>query len=157
MSYLRHDQFDAASVEAMLQAAGGYVGPSEDLRPRVLEEARRLRSGGQRRRRLTLAGGSALAAVVLLSAHASTLSQSLSEATPSQRVAQLVASSDATSKSTGEGLWALVDAFFKVRSEQAGAFHPDSDAPSSDAPYSDVSVGESSESVAQMPTADGSF
>ncbi len=157
MSYLRPDNFDSASVEAMLQAAGGYVAPSDDLRPRVLEEARRLRSGGQRRWRLTLAGGSALAAVVLLSVQASTLSQSLSEATPSQRVAQLVESSHATSKSTGEGLWALVDAFFKVRSEQAEAFRPDSDIPSTDAPSSDVSVGESSEGVAQMPAADGSF
>jgi hypothetical protein len=157
MSYLRPDNFDVASVEAMLQAAGGYVAPSEDLRPRVLEEARRLRSGGQRRWRLTLAGGSALAAVLLLSAQASTLSQSLSEATPSQRVADLVESSHATSKSTSEGLWALVDAFFKVRSEQAEAFRPDSDVPATDAPCSDVSVGESSEGVTQMPTSDGSF
>jgi hypothetical protein len=157
MSYLRPDNFDAASVEAMLEAAGGYVAPSEDLRPRVLEEARRLRSGGQRRWRLTLAGGSALAAVVLLSVQASTLSQSLSEATPSQRVAQLVESSHTTSKSTGEGLWALVDAFFKVRSEQAEAFRPDSDAISTDGPSTDAPIGQSSEGVAQMPAADGSF
>jgi hypothetical protein len=150
MSHLHSENFDATGVEALLQAAGGYVGPSDDLRPRVLEEARRLRSGGQRRWRLAFAGGSALAAVTLLSVQASTLSSSLSDATPSQRVAQLVASSDATSKSTGEGLWALVDAFFKVRSEQADAFRPGSQA-------TDAPIGESSEGVAQMPATDGSF
>ncbi len=139
--------FDAAGVEALLQAAGGYVGPSEDLRPRVLEEARRLRGGERRRWRSLLAGGSALAAALVISVQASTMSQSLSEATPSHRVARFVAASDATSKSTGEGLWALVDAFFAVRSQQADAFRPNSDAPAE----------ETSEGVAQMPAADGSM
>ena len=143
--------FNTAGVEALLMAAGGYVGPSEDLRPRVLEEARRLRNGGQRRRRWVLASGSAMAVVVLLTVQASTLSPSLSEATPAQRVAQLVAASDATSKSAGEGLWALVDAFFTVRNEQAGVFRPDK------AAGSDERTEESSEAAAQMATAEGSF
>ncbi len=170
MSYLPPEQLDAAGVQALLAAAGDYVGPSDDLRPRVIEEVRRLRSGGQRRWRLMLASGSALAAVVLVSVQASTMSQSLSEATPSQRVAEMVAHSEATRKSTGEGLWALVDAFFAVRNEQAEAFRPGSaatdsaasgsaasDAAATEAPLTDHSLGESSEADAQKPADSGSF
>jgi hypothetical protein len=43
-----NDLFD--EVEAMVQAAGDYVGASDDLRPRVLESAR-MRCGEQRARR----------------------------------------------------------------------------------------------------------
>jgi hypothetical protein len=155
MSYLPPEQLDAAGVQALLVAAGDYVGPSDDLRPRVLEAVRRQRTNGQRNWRLVVASGSALAAVTLLSVQASTLSGSLSDATPSQRVAEIVATSDATSKSTGEGLWALVDAFFKVRSEQADAFRPGS-ATTGVSPSGD-SAEESSEGDAQMPAAHGSL
>ncbi|TWT97989.1 hypothetical protein Pla108_21440 [Botrimarina colliarenosi] len=144
--------FDAASVEAMLQGAGGYIGPSEDLRPRVLEEARRLRGQGRRRQRMTMAAGSALALVALVAIPAASLNEVLTQASPSQRVARIVAADHATAKRAGvEGLcWTLVDAFLRVRSEQAEALRPTKTATDSADPSSDAFA-------AQTADAGGSF
>lgn len=151
-----HDPFDAAGVEALLQAAGGYVGPSEDLRPRVLEEARRLRTEGRRRRALSLAGGSALALAAVIGFQASSMRGAVSDATPARRVAQLVAASDAKSRGLGveSFCWSLVDAFLTVRNEQADAFRAtDESAPEA----AGAPSAETSEGVAQMPAEGGSF
>lgn len=124
-----NDAFDLSGVEAMLKGAGDYVGCSDDLRPRVIEEVRLRRTEAVRRRRLMFGGGGALLGVAMIGLQAVSVGESVSDATPTRRVAQLVAEGEASTKRAGVEAfcWSLVDAFLKVRDEQAEAFQPQRD------------------------------
>lgn len=121
--------FDLAQVESMLRAAGDYVGPSDDLRPRVLDEVRRQRSSNRQRHGVLFAGAAVLLAAGTIGLQAASVGGSVAEATPSQRVAKQVNAAAASSqrKQTGVGAfcWSLVDAFISVRESQADALGPE--------------------------------
>jgi len=61
-----HDQEDRSleQIESVIRAAGGYVRPSDDLRPRTLEAAREHRDDRRAEQKL---GGFAIAVLLLVS------------------------------------------------------------------------------------------
>jgi hypothetical protein len=108
-------------VEALVRAAGQYVGASEDLRPRVLEAAR-LQNGEQRAQHCLRQVGMFVVLVALFTAEfrqelvdqRSSLSGHLSavgyeEAGPAVSAAPR----------SGDGDWRVIDAFTKLRRQQA--------------------------------------
>lgn len=125
-------------IEAMLAAAGDYVGPSEDLRPRVLETVRQHHRLTRRRYRMTVAVGAVLFIGLFAGLQAMTHGSRLAKESTSQRVARLVDDESSQPHHAGmEGLyWRLVDAMLAVRSEQAEALG--SDHASSNRPISEV-------------------
>lgn len=124
------DDPSSDSLESLIRAAGDYVHPSADLRPRTLETAR------HRRRQQRRAGGLAIAALILavllpsgsgqhshptlfgnLSIPA--ISQALSKKSPGNGVAL-------NTLQAGLGAdWALVDIFTQLRRQQAALLHGD--------------------------------
>lgn len=122
-----HRFAEAGGVEAMLAAAGNYVGASEDLRPRVLEAVKQHHQRTRRRNRLAVAGGGVLLVALFSGLQAATLGDRLKQKSTSERVAQLVeADADEPYRAGVDGLcWRLVDAVLAVRSEQAEAFSRD--------------------------------
>jgi hypothetical protein len=114
-----------ADVEAMVRAAGHYVGVSRDLRPRVLEAAR-LQSGEhkarRRLRRFTLS-------IVLLALFTITARNEL-EADPSRPNSLLIAAgfnelyapAAAPATRSGDADWRMIDAFTELRRQQAQLF-----------------------------------
>jgi hypothetical protein len=111
-----------SGVEAMVLAAGQYVGASDDLRPRVLE-AVRLQCGEQsvqrRLRHVALV-------VVLLALLTPELRQGFNE--PQMRLSGgieeigfdvLNSLSPAATTRSGDGDWRMIDAFTKLRRQQA--------------------------------------
>lgn len=108
-------------VEAMVLAAGQYVGASDDLRPRVLE-AVRLQSGERSaRRRLRHVAF----VVVLLALFAPEFEQRWSEGQSrwgsieefSEDVSDSLSPAASTRNSDGE--WRIIEAFTRLRREQA--------------------------------------
>ncbi|MEO0529606.1 MAG: hypothetical protein AAF266_03410 [Planctomycetota bacterium] len=118
---------DTSGIEAMLAAAGDYVGPSDDLRPRVLEAVTKQQKRRLRRRRMSVAAGGTLIVTLFVGLQAATLGDRLDGKSTSQRVARLVEADAEEPYRSGveEICWRLVDAVMTVRSEQAGAFGGD--------------------------------
>jgi hypothetical protein len=118
------EPFDPLSdLEAMVRAAGGYVQPSEDLRPRVLEAAR-AQQGEKRARRWIRRAAACVVLVAVLAASASRMAglgvdpELALNATDSQAM-----HSRAESYSSGRDLsWGLVKAFTELRRRQSAAF-----------------------------------
>ena len=117
------DSFE--SLESIVRAAGGYVQPTDDLRPRTLEAARDACAHRRWNRRL----GAMATAVVALA-----LCGPLSRIAPS-RAGQAEAPSEAirsydlhheaslrTARSGLDPSWALYDAFAELRKKQADLF-----------------------------------
>jgi hypothetical protein len=104
-------------VESLVRAAGGYVQPSRDLRPRVLEAAR-LESGELQARRCI--GRVAIFAALL---GVFTMSGIERPAGPGAfHRFTLVAAASHTDSETGASAdsgWALVDAYTELRRRQA--------------------------------------
>jgi hypothetical protein len=108
-----------ATLESLIRAAGDYVHPTGDLRPRTLETAR-LRCRQQRR-----ASGIAVAALFLAvlipsgnrQPHLAPFGR-LSVSAASQSPGQV---SDALGRETGD--WALVEIFTQLRRQQAELLH----------------------------------
>lgn len=103
-------------VEAMVQAAGGYVQASDDLRPRVLETARAER--GEQRGKRWVRHLSLAAAIVGVSI---SIGVSTGDREPKIGDADAVYA-QAAQKSVGAGGfgWALVQAFQELRQRQFG-------------------------------------
>jgi hypothetical protein len=101
-------------VEAMVQAAGGYVQASDDLRPRVLETART--QVGEQRGKRWIRQTSLAAAIVGV---AVSIGVSTGESQPKIDDADAVYE-QASQKSVGAGGfgWALVQAFCELRERQ---------------------------------------
>ena len=112
----------ADGVEAMVRAAGQYVGASDDLRPRVLE-AVRLQCGEQWTRRCLR---HAALVVVLLALVTAEFRQGLNEQRSPFNVGMvnvgfdaLISPTPAAVSRSGDGDWRLIDAFTKLRRQQA--------------------------------------
>jgi|GEM_PF-1339488 len=109
-------------LESLVRAAGGYVQPTEDLRPRALEAAHAACRKHQASRRL---GGLALmvllAAVTGLPNFLLSIYPGLATAGSAElhhRAAQRVAEKDV------ETHWALYEAFYDLRREHAALLGP---------------------------------
>ena len=109
-------------IEAMVQAAGQYVGASDDLRPRVLEAAR-LQCGERRAQRCI---GRMAIFVMLLGFFTAMAGQDL-DAEKARPTKLLVAAGfdnlfSPTAVATtrgGDGDWRMIDAFTELRRQQA--------------------------------------
>ena len=108
-------------VEALVQAAGGYVQPSDDLRPRVLETART--EVGELRGRRWVRQASLAAAIVGIAVSIRTTTGGNE---PQIGDADAVYE-QASQKSVGAGGfgWALVQAFCELRERQSEKLQTD--------------------------------
>jgi hypothetical protein len=108
-------------VEAMVLAAGQYVGASDDLRPRVMEAAR-LQSGEQSVRRCLR---HVALVVVLLALLVPEIRQGLGEQSSRWSAIEefntevLHSVSPAATTRSGDGDWRMFEAFTELRRQQA--------------------------------------
>jgi hypothetical protein len=118
------DEDANGGVEAMIRAAGQYVCPTDDLRPRVLEAARLQRGERSAKRCLCQVG-----MLMLLLAFFAAVDQGL-DFPQSRRTGMLAAAgfdklvspaADATPR-RGDGDWRMIDAFTELRRQQAELF-----------------------------------
>lgn len=117
----------ASEIEALIGAAGGYVRPSDDMRPRVLETARtELRELRARRTIRRLA-----ACVVLAAIGGGLIGNHMRTSAAQSRLAELGADSQtmhdrAARNAAGAGgfSWGLVEAFSDLRVDQSEAISP---------------------------------
>lgn len=116
------DHHELHKVEALLRAAGDYVEPSRDLRPRLLESVRVERRRRSHRTRVSLAAAVAIVAAVAGGAQMARLGHAVNEASARGQIARsLEASEAATPAGVDTSIWRLVDAFWRVRERQANA------------------------------------
>jgi hypothetical protein len=110
-------------VEALVRAAGGYVQPSRDLRPRILETARLERGERRARRWIRHAAASFVLLAVL------TLPNGRGFATAGSHYSAMLASVDANAifsraeskvDRSRDFSWGMVEAFTDLRHHQAG-------------------------------------
>jgi AcrR family transcriptional regulator len=114
-----------SEIEAMVRAAGNYVQPSKDLRPRVLEAARL--TSGERRARRFIHQAALVAALLTWCVTASVnrldMRDDLRELTFATSSAYSISSSR-ISGATGGAAWTLVDAYTQLRDRQADVLRP---------------------------------
>ena len=109
-------------VEAILRAASGYVVASDDLRPRVLEA---VRAQCSERRTQNHLGRIALFVMLLvvftvgLRPDPTHPFRALSGPSSAAGVAELISPVSASIPRSGDGDWRIVDAFTKLRRQQA--------------------------------------
>ena len=118
-SHARDDQQAIAEIEAAIRAAGDYVWPSDDLRPRTLETARELSQQRRAQRRL----GRFFLAVVFLMAFGVPLFERVDSrvkprTAPSAIDMQRRALEHAARASVGPN-WGMLEAFTEWRRVQA--------------------------------------
>lgn len=117
----RRERESFAPIEALIRSAGNYVRPSDDLRPRTLEAARRKR--GLRRWNKQIAA--LAAAVVMLAVFnipgrfvPTDVASKTSEATV-MREFELRQKSAKSAGLTFNPAWAWFEAFWELRNQQA--------------------------------------
>jgi hypothetical protein len=101
-------------VESLVRAAGNYVRPSDDLRPRVLETARAESRERRNRRRMWQ-----LAVVVALLGALTTAEQVRREAAAAAPGLLVEAAAFVGTSEQGDTGWGLVDAYTQLRRKQA--------------------------------------
>lgn len=118
------DPLDAARVVAMLRAAEHYVEPSPELRPRVLEAARRARLGGEWRRAVGLGAAATVVLTIAGGIGGGTLAERIGHASQRGLVAARLEADAGETRGVGVDrlCWRLVDSFFAARARQAAAF-----------------------------------
>ena len=117
----RRERAAFAPIESLVRAAGGYVRPSDDLRPSTLEAARRASSSRRWNYRL---GG--LAALVMLLAVSNIPARFVPEPRESTLAEETVWQEYELRQQSAKGMglsfnpaWAWVEAFFELRDKQA--------------------------------------
>jgi hypothetical protein len=108
-------------IELLVRRAGGYVSPSEDLRPRVLEAAR-LQRAEQRGQSCLRQVAAFIALLTLFTTIYRPEESSTSLVAFEQSVSFDQESGEmqsAVSPRTGDGDWRMIDAFTKLRRQQA--------------------------------------
>jgi len=101
-------------VEALVRAAGSYVRPSDELRPRVLESARAESHERRAQRRIWQAA----LAVALLGAMVAAAA-SRSDVPPSVSAGMLQTRAAVQTAEGGAAGWSIVDSFTDLRRRQA--------------------------------------
>ena len=122
MTDLYHPDNSMDDVEALVRAAGKYVGTSVDLRPRVLEAAR---VQCLERRAQHCLGRVALF-IALLAAFTATLRFDVLDIPVAMNGESIIANAEeligpasVSRPRTGDGDWRIIDAFTKLRRQQA--------------------------------------
>jgi hypothetical protein len=113
--------FEDDGVEAMIRAAGQYVRPTDDLRPRVLEAARLQCGERSAKRRICH-----ISLFILLLTFFTAADQGL-DIRQSRRTGMLAAAgfdklispAAAATPRSGDGDWRMIDAFTELRRQQA--------------------------------------
>lgn len=119
---------DLAEIEALVRDAGGYVGASDDLRPRVLESIRTERRRRAWGRNAALATPAAVLLVAAVVSPLGSASQGLDQASARAQVDQALDRGGQVRRLGADGLvWSVADAFAEVRSRQAAALHRTAD------------------------------
>jgi hypothetical protein len=113
-----HYSFDPGyDVEALVRAAGNYVQPSDDLRPRVVEAVRSRRVERTTQRRIWQV---AILSSVLSILATSTLQRvQIADGNPTPIVSRSIDSSSGTAEHHDQGNWGVVDSFRELRRRQA--------------------------------------
>jgi hypothetical protein len=125
---LGHSGESMRDVEAAVRAAGNYIQPSRDLRPRVLETARALRTERRAQRHIKH-----MAVLVVLlgvfsasSGYRLERDQAVGPRSISEVEAKCLFPPANLSLTRGAEIgWAIVEAFTEVRRQQAEVLHPD--------------------------------
>ena len=106
-------------VESLIRSAGDYVRPSEDLRPRVLENARSQCSERQLRRRFWQSAVAALFFVIVTSSLARRFEPAIgANAQGSAWTSPMLAPVEAAARSSDPS-WQMVESFTQLRHRQA--------------------------------------
>jgi hypothetical protein len=113
---------DLGSVEAMVRAAGRYVRASDDLRPRVIEEARFHR--GERVAQRCVRRAAMFMLLLALLTIATPCGLEDQSIYPSSMLAaagfnELMAPAANPTLRSGDGDWRMIDAFTELRRQQA--------------------------------------
>ncbi len=119
-------------LEALLRSAAGYVKPSDDLRPRVLETARAARGDRRVCRRLRAMLFAALFSILSLDAVDSPLRQFVTEPREAGRIIDAddiyeFTKSRVVAGESGLGddfNWGMVEAFNVLRAQQSRSLRP---------------------------------
>jgi hypothetical protein len=110
-------------VESLVRAAGDYVRPSDDLRPRVLENARTVRKERQAQRWI---GHLAACALVcgLLAAAVETPSSVATRETAAAALGYRLLWNTQPTVGASDTSWSMVDSFTELRRQQAELLRP---------------------------------
>jgi hypothetical protein len=117
------DQNDEPDVLALVRAAGGYVRPSEELRPKLLESARAESRERTARHRIWQAGLAIALLGALLLATAGRWNVPASYSDGMLRPQAGLRPSEARPAEGGPAGWSIVDAFIDLRRRQAVLFN----------------------------------
>jgi len=125
---LWEDSEGLAELEAAVRAAGEYVRPSDDLRPRVLETVRVERGERRARRRIGRVGMLILAMALVLQWTGGPIDHVLGRPTDSRLLLSaddlfVVAESHLLRRGVDMG-WGMVDVYSDLRSRQAKLLRP---------------------------------
>lgn len=123
MAERRDDLEWLADVESLVRSAGEYVRPSDDLRPRVLENARAWRKERQARRWTLHMAASALVCG-LLAAALQTPSSFAARETAAGAIGYRLYWSTQPATGASETGWSMVDSFTELRRRQAELLRP---------------------------------
>jgi hypothetical protein len=116
----RSRMFDGAySIEHTIRAAGNFIRPSDDLRPRIIEAAKeRCRQQRARRRVAVAVAACVMVALSVVPALERLVTRSKLNATPSSTELQQQAIHHAAETGVGPN-WGLTEAFKQLRKTQA--------------------------------------
>lgn len=122
MTELQTGDISWNDIELLVRRAGGYVSPSDDLRPRVLEAARLQRTEQRNQDCLRhVALFVALLAMFTTICRPEGSAASLAAIEPAAQfdLGRLEMSRAMSPPRTGDGDWRMIDAFTKMRRQQA--------------------------------------
>jgi hypothetical protein len=120
----RRDELEwLADVESLVRSAGGYVRPSDDLRPRVLEHARATRKERQARRWTLQMAATALVCGLLAAALQTPSSVATSERAAAAIGYRLYGNTQPTIGAS-DASWSMVESFTELRRRQAELLRP---------------------------------
>jgi len=114
------ERFD--DVEAMVRAAGEYVRASDDLRPRVLEAVRQQYGEQRARRRIKHVAAFVLPLAIFTGAQWRELDDERlrpSNGLLAAAIHEVVSSAPVATARGDDGDWRMIDAFTKLRRQQA--------------------------------------
>lgn len=116
----RRERESFAPVEALIRSAGNYVRPSDDLRPRTLEAARRMR-GMRRWNKQILAAAAAVVLLAIFNVPGRFVPTDVASKTSEATVMREFQLRQKSTRSADLSLnpWAWFEAFWELRNQQA--------------------------------------
>ena len=111
-------------VESLVRAAGDYVRPSDDLRPRVLENARTARQERQAQRWVGQLAACALVCGLIAGALRPAIPSAATRETAAAALGYRLFRSTQPAIGTSDASWSMVDSFTELRRRQAELLRP---------------------------------